>query len=85
LPLVHYDDHDGQGQLYTDSPMGWATGGTGIVGVFVSDARRVGGYNTDLFGNAHGWEDSDFFFRLRASGLEVSRFRYFFFKKKKKR
>ena len=35
----------------------------------------MGGYDLDRFGAAHGWEDTDFFFRLRSLGLHIVRYR----------
>ena len=42
----------------------------------VADARAVGGYDLDRFADAHGWEDTDFFFRMRTLPLYVVRYRY---------
>ena len=51
--------------------------GTGMLGAFVSDIRRLTGASLDTltFRDAHGWEDTDFFFRMRQSGAAVVRHR----------
>ena len=74
-PIVFYENYDEYGNVFTDSPHGYATMGTGIIGAYVSDIRRVGGFDIDTFRDAHGWEDTDFFFRLRHAGLSFLRFR----------
>ena len=37
--IVHYDHADADGVVYADSPAGWATMGTGLVGAY--DAGRA--------------------------------------------
>lgn len=73
--IVNYENVDNNGTLFKDSPAGYATMGTGILGAYVADIRRVGGYDIEKFGQFHGWEDTDFFFRLRHSLMQVVRFR----------
>jgi len=73
-PIVYYENMDSI-KLYEDSPVGYATMGTGILGAYVADIRRIGGYDTEKFRELHGWEDTDFFFRLRHSNMKVARFR----------
>ena len=38
---VHYDRHDADGRAYDDSPVGWATMGTGLVGAYVFACRHL--------------------------------------------
>eukprot|EP00658_Telonema_sp_P-2_P067680 TRINITY_DN5660_c0_g1_i4.p1 TRINITY_DN5660_c0_g1~~TRINITY_DN5660_c0_g1_i4.p1 ORF type:complete len:446 (+),score=50.37 TRINITY_DN5660_c0_g1_i4:82-1419(+) len=52
---------------------GWGDGGPGIVALYVADARRFGGYDDRTYGGFHGFEDTDFFLRIKYSGLEVVR------------
>jgi hypothetical protein len=49
-----------------------ATVGPGIIAFFVGDSQRAGGFDTETF-STHGFEDSEFFFRLKRVGLEFAR------------
>jgi len=40
IRAVHYDNFDATGRVYSDSPAGWATMGTGLVGAYAD--RRIG-------------------------------------------
>ena len=46
--------------------------GPGIIAFYVSDAARAGGFDTKTFAD-HGFEDTDFFFRLKRAGLNFAR------------
>jgi len=57
-----------------DSSRGFfADEGTGIVAIYKSDVDAFGGYDTQLFQERHGFEDTDFFFSARALKLQVAR------------
>jgi len=45
---------------------GWADGGPGIIAGYAGDLLGVGGYDTETYGEYHGFEDMDLFFRVRS-------------------
>ena len=49
-----------------------ASAGPGIIAFYASDGKRAGGFDTKTFAS-HGFEDTDFFFRLKRAGLEFAR------------
>lgn len=51
----------------------WRAYGTGMIGYFISDARKVGAYVQDSARFAWGLEDLHFVDTLKASGYEVRR------------
>ena len=42
----------------------WADSGTGLVAFALADAEQVGGWDEERFQDQHGWEDTDFLWRL---------------------
>ena len=52
---------------------GWTDGGPGIIAAYAADIHGFGGYDTITYGELHGFEDMDFWFRVRYAGLEVVR------------
>ena len=51
----------------------WADGGPGVIAAYAADINGFGGYDTVTYGVLHGFEDTDFWFRVRYAGLEVVR------------
>ena len=72
-PIIWYRDRDENGQHYPKNPTGYAYGGIGIVAIYKSDVLKFGGYDTVTFQDQHGFEDTDFFFRIKYSKLQIVR------------
>lgn len=68
-PIVYYDCPAGAECV----EQGWADGGPGIIAAYAGDIMRFGGYDVATYGQYHGFEDMDFFFRVRYAGLEIVR------------
>jgi hypothetical protein len=78
-PIIWYQpnpDLDSSAHSSFEEKLEWkklAPLGPGIIAFYVSDGRNAGGFDTKSFVE-HGFEDTDFFFRLkRVPGLNVAR------------
>lgn len=68
-PIVWYRDEGN----YENNPRGFAKGGTGLIALYKSDIMRFGGYDISTFQDQHGFEDTDFFYRIRSLKMQVVR------------
>jgi Chondroitin N-acetylgalactosaminyltransferase len=73
-PMVWYRGTDENGVKFPGFADDFATGGTGVIALYKQDIDRFGGFDGEAFGSSHGFEDTDFFFRARYSGVHLVRF-----------
>jgi len=72
-PIVWYREADEGGNDYGKYYVGFAWGGIGIVALYKSDVMKFNGYDIVNFKSQHGFEDSDFFFKIKYVGLQIVR------------
>jgi hypothetical protein len=72
-PIIWYRDRDEISRTYKKNPTGYAYGGIGIMALYKSDVNRFGGYDVETFQDQHGFEDTDFFFRVKYIKLQIAR------------
>lgn len=72
-PIVWYREKDDHGNTYPDNPHGFAKGGSGIIALYKSDILRFGGYDIKTFQDQHGFEDTDFYHRIKSIKLQMIR------------
>ena len=72
-PIIWYRERDEIGRTFKGNPTGYAYGGIGIIALYKSDVNRFGGYDVKTFQAQHGFEDTDFFFRVKYIKLQIAR------------